>query len=158
MNMQDNSAQIIEQLNDKILVQEQQIAELNAKVKWYEEQYRLSRQKQFGTSSEKTTPEQINLFNEAEDIADPKTKEPDIETITYERKKKQPGQKADKLKDLPVEVIEYRLLEHEQVCPCCQGTLHEMSTQIRQEIKVIPAQVKVVQHVQYIYACRQCEK
>ena len=85
--MQDNSAQIIEQLNDKILVQEQQIAELNAKVKWYEEQYRLSRQKQFGTSSEKTTPEQINLFNEAEDIADPKTKEPDIETITYERKK-----------------------------------------------------------------------
>ena len=36
--MQDNSAQIIEQLNDKILVQEQQIAELNAKVKWYEEQ------------------------------------------------------------------------------------------------------------------------
>ena len=158
MNMQDNSAQIIEQLNDKILIQEQQIAELNAKVKWYEEQYRLSRQKQFGTSSEKTTPEQINLFNEAEDIADPETKEPDIETITYERKKKQLGQRSDKLKDLPVEVIEYRLEEHEQVCPCCQGTLHEMSTQIRQEIKVIPAQVKVVQHVQYIYACRQCEK
>ena len=156
--MQDNRAQIIEQLNDKILIQEQQIAELNAKVKWYEEQYRLGRQKQFGASSEKTTPEQLNLFNEAEDIADPETKEPDIETITYERKKKQSGQRADKLKDLPIEVIEYRLEEHEQVCPCCQGVLHEMSTQIRQEIKIIPAQVKVMQHVQYIYACRQCEK
>jgi len=94
MNMQDNSAQTIEQLNgqlllqnDKILILEQQNAELNARVKWYEEQYRLGRQKQFGTSSEKTSPEQINLFNEAEDIADPETKEPDIETITYKRKK-----------------------------------------------------------------------
>jgi transposase len=86
MNRQDNSAQITEQLNDKILIQEQQIAELNAKVKWYKEQYCLGRQKQFGASSEKTTPEQINLFNEAEDIANPETKEPDIETITYERK------------------------------------------------------------------------
>ena len=33
-----------------------------------------------------------------------------------------------------------------------------MSTQIRQEIKVIPAQVLVVKHVQHIYACRQCEQ
>jgi transposase len=33
-----------------------------------------------------------------------------------------------------------------------------MSTQVRQEIKVIPAQVKLIKHVQYIYACRQCEK
>ena len=83
--MQDNSAQTIEQLNgqlllqnDKILILEQQNAELNARVKWYEEQYRLGRQKQFGASSEKTSPEQINLFNEAEDIADPETKEPDV--------------------------------------------------------------------------------
>jgi transposase/uncharacterized coiled-coil protein SlyX len=158
MNKQDNSVQIIEQLNDKILIQEQQIAELDAKLKWYEEQFRLSRQKQFGASSEKTTPEQINLFNEVEDTVNPEVEEASIETITYQRKKKQAGQREDKLKDLPVEVIEYRLEEHEQVCPCCQGILHEMSTQVRQEIKVIPAQVILVKHVQYIYACRQCEK
>lgn len=62
------------------------------------------------------------------------------------------------LKDLPEEVIEYRLEEHEKVCPSCQGDLHEMSTQIRQEIKVIPPQVLVVKHVQHIYSCRQCEQ
>lgn len=158
MNMQGNSVEIIEQLNDKILQLEQQNAELNAKLKWYEEQFRLSRQKQFGTSSEKTIPEQLNLFNEAEDIANSELEEPTVETITYQRKKKQAGQRKDKLKDLPVEVIEYLLEEHEQVCPCCQGTLHEMSTQVRQEIKIIPAQVVLVKHVQHIYACRQCEK
>jgi transposase len=158
MDMQDNSAEIIEQLNDKILNLEQQNAELNARVKWYEEQFRLSRQKQFGASSEKTMPEQINLFNEVEDIANPKLEEPTVKTITYQCKKKQAGQREDKLKDLPVETIEYRLPEDEQVCPCCQGKLHEMSTQVRQEIKVIPAQVKLIKHVQYIYTCRQCEK
>ncbi len=31
-----------------------QVEELTAKVRWYEEQFRLSQQKRFGTSSEKT--------------------------------------------------------------------------------------------------------
>ena len=31
------------------------------------------------------------------------------------------------LKDIPVEIIEYRLLEEEQVCDCCGGKLYEMS-------------------------------
>ena len=158
MDRQGNATQVIEKLNDRILQLEQQNAELNARIKWFEEQLRLSRQKRFGASREKTIPEQINLFNEAEDIANPEVKEADFETITYPRKKKQAGQREDKLRDLPVEVVEYRLEEHEQVCPCCQGKLHEMSTQVRQEIKIIPAQVKLVKHVQYIYACRQCEK
>jgi len=156
---QEKSAQIIiEQLNDKILQQERQILELNAKLKWYEEQFRLSRRKQFGASSEKTLPEQLNLFNEAEDTASPKAEEPTLETITYQRRKKQTGHRTELLKDLPVEVIEYRLEEHEKVCPCCQGALHEMSTQIREELKIIPAQVSVVKHVQHIYACRRCER
>jgi len=165
MDMQANAAQLIEQLNeklliqkDKILAQEQQIAELNARIKWFEEQFRLSRHKQFGASSERTVPEQINLFNEAEDTANPQLEEATMETVTYQRRKKQAGQRDEMLKDLPVEVIEYRLPESEQICPCCQGPLHEMSTQVRQELKIIPAQVKVVKHIQYIYACRQCER
>ena len=156
--MQENTAEIIEQLNDTILVQEQQIVELNAKLKWYEEQFRLSCQKQFGASSEKTPPEQLNLFNEVEDTANRKLEEPTIETITYQRRKKQPGNREELLKDLPVEVVEYRLPENEQICPCCEGPLHEMSTQIRQELEIIPPQVKVIKHVQYIYACRHCDK
>jgi hypothetical protein len=33
-----------------------------------------------------------------------------------------------------------------------------MSTEVRQELKVIPAQVKVVKHVRYVYFCRRCER
>ena len=33
-----------------------------------------------------------------------------------------------------------------------------MSTETRQELKIIPPQVKVVKHVRYVYACRRCER
>jgi transposase len=61
------------------------------------------------------------------------------------------------LEHLPEETIEYRLTDHDQVCSCCGGKLHEMSKEIRQELKYIPAEVKVVNHVRYVYACRSCE-
>ena len=61
-------------------------------------------------------------------------------------------------KDLPVEIIEYKMPEEEQLCECCGGKLHEMSTEIRKELEVIPAQAKVIEHVRYVYACRHCEK
>ncbi len=38
---------------------QQQIIELSAKLKWYEEQFRLA--KRFGASSEQTHPDQLEL-------------------------------------------------------------------------------------------------
>jgi transposase len=61
----------IEELNDKCSQLEQQNAELAAKVKWFEEQFRLSQQKRFGASSEKTNPDQLEFFDEAEKEAQP---------------------------------------------------------------------------------------
>jgi transposase len=62
------------------------------------------------------------------------------------------------LADLPVETVEYTIPEDERVCPDCAGTLTEMSTQVRRELKLVPAQVVVVEHVQHVYSCRSCEK
>jgi hypothetical protein len=36
--------------------------------------------------------------------------------------------------------------------------MHEMSEQCRHEVKLIPAQVRIVQHAQLVYGCRDCEK
>ncbi|MBT9176130.1 MAG: hypothetical protein DDT20_00432 [Firmicutes bacterium] len=54
-----------EELEQKCARQEQQIAELVAKVAWEEEQYRLNKKRRFGSSSEKTDVEQLSIFNEA---------------------------------------------------------------------------------------------
>jgi transposase len=132
--------------------------ELEAKLHWLEEQLRLHQLKRFGTSSEKTNPNQLelSLFNETETEANPELPEPTVETIIYRRRKKR-GHRELMLENLRTETVEYRLSEEEQVCSCCSGFLHEMSTEVRQEIKYIPAEVKVVKHVRYVYSCRHCE-
>jgi len=145
-------------LKNRCFKQEFQIEELTAKLNWYEEQFRLSQQKRFGTSSEKTDIDQLNfLFDEAEKEADSKIPEPTVEEITYKRKK-QVGKREADLKKLPVEVIEYRLTDEELICDQCGNILHEMTTEIRQELKIIPAKVVVVKHIKYVYSCRDCEQ
>jgi transposase len=144
------------ELKDLVQKQASQIEQLEQKVRWFEEQFHLARHKQFGASSERSVKEQPNLFNEAEAIAEKGPVEEEIrQTITYERKK--PGRKPIP-KDLPIERIEYRLSEEEQICTACGGHLHEMSEELRHEVKLIPAQVKMVQHARIVYGCRNCEK
>ncbi|MCW3491714.1 IS66 family transposase [Dethiobacter alkaliphilus] len=157
INSMKSTGKSVEQLENKCALLEQQVVELNAKLSWYEEQYRLSQQRRFGSSSEQTHPQQLNIFNETEVEAAPGKTEPTIEKVT-ERLKKQTGKREAQLEDLPVETIEHTLPEAEQVCACCGDDLHEMSTEVRQEIKVIPAQVSVVKHVRHVYACRRCER
>jgi transposase len=130
--------------------------QLEAKVCWFEEQFHLARHKQFGPSSERTVKEQKYLFNEAEVIAEEGPVEEAIsQTISYERKK--PGRKPIP-KHLPIERIEYRLPEDEQICGDCGCRLHEMSEELRHELKLVPAQAKIIQHARIVYGCRNCEK
>ena len=147
----------IEELQNKYIKLQQENEELAAKVAWYEEQIRKGINQKYGSSSEKTPGEQLSIFNEAEKNQRPDQKEPEIEEITYKRKKSR-GLNKNKWDDLPVEVIEYDLPESEKSCPNCSNSLHIMNKEIRKELKVIPAKVTVVHHEQNIYACRHCEK
>lgn len=148
-------------LQEKIALLESQKAELSAKLNWFEEHFRLNQHRLYGRSSEQTVhPEQQTLFNEAEalDSVKPAVPEPTVEEITYKRKKKQKGHREEMLKDLPVEVVEHKLPEEEQVCDVCGNELHEMSVEITRELEIIPPQVKVVEHRRSVYACDNCEK
>ncbi|MFC5468476.1 IS66 family transposase [Cohnella suwonensis] len=158
-NRTDHLDPTTESYEATIAKQDAKIAELTAKLNWYQEQFRLAQQKRFGASSEKTNPDQVemDLFNEAEILATPDSEEPSVETVTYSRKKAV-GNREAKLDQFPVETVDYTLTESEQVCSCCGGALHEMSTEIRNEIAIVPAEVKVVRHVRHVYACRHCER
>lgn len=149
----------IEHLQEKNASLKNDNAELMAKINWFEEQYRLNKHRLFGCSSEKSAnPDQISIFSEAELLMpiDTELSKPVYEEVTYKRKKRN-GHREEKLDGLPEEIIEYKLSEEEQVCKCCSGELHEMSTETRRELKVIPAQIKVIKHIRYVYSCRYCE-
>ena len=135
-------------------------AELLQKVNWLMEQFRLSKHRQFGASSEKSEYDctQLNLFNEAEITADKTAAEPElVEIDKHYRKRKRSA--ADRLpEDLPIEVIEHKLSESERICPKCAGALHIMSKETRRELVITPAQAKIHEHVREVCACRNCDK
>lgn len=157
---------IVADLQVKIEALEKDLAAKDALLRYYEEQFRLGKQRQFGPSRETTpAPDQINLFNEAEVLASPNAPEPSLEEEKTEEEAKPhrkprikpKGKRVADLKGLPINRIEHRLPEEDQFCPCCSGPLHEMSFQIHREVRVIPASVEVDEHAQCIYSCRQCE-
>lgn len=158
-NKQYNSINNNEPLNiereNALLKQENE--ELRAKVKFFEEQLRLSAQQKYGSSKDAVSPDQMSFFNEAEKLSEQKVEEPNLEEITYKRKTGQ-SRSRKTYDDLPVEQIHYTLDEEGQVCPKCDHNMHEMKTEVRKELKVIPPQVKVVHHVKHVYACRNCDQ
>lgn len=155
----------------KIALQEKEIAQKQEKLAsleklnaWYIEQLKLRQQKKFGASSEKADANQIaiadafsDLFNEAEVLKQPIVVEPDQDMVISEHKRKK-SKRGAKFDTLPVETIEYKLSEEEKVCATCGSPLTEMKKEIRKELVIIPAEVKVIEHVTYVYSCRKCDK
>ncbi|WP_307474439.1 transposase [Paenibacillus harenae] len=68
MKKSSETSLTIDELQQQTAKQAQKIAELSAELNWYKEQFHLAQQKRFGSSSERTHPDQLTLelFNEAE--------------------------------------------------------------------------------------------
>jgi transposase len=152
----------VESLEQECASLKHQNEELMRKIAWYEEKLRLQYKRMYAASKERTEAEniQLRLFNEVEwenDTADAEEAAETEQQVAAHVRKKRQGLREEFLNHLPVERVEYRLPQEEQVCACCGGQMHEMSQEIRKELKIIPAQMTVLEHVQYIYACRHCE-
>jgi len=143
-------------LTKKLAEKDARIAELEALVKYYEELFRLSKSRQFEPQSEKKGYFQYTVFGDEEN--EPDEDEPEPEKVVYIRRKKKTGKRKDDLSRLPVEVVEHEIPQEERVCPECGGEMHVMGHDTRREIKIIPAQAKVIEHKRAVYSCRDCEK
>jgi transposase len=51
----------------------------------------------------------------------------------------------------------HKLPENECICSDCGSDLHVMGTEVREELKIIPAKAVIVRHVKNVYSCRNCE-
>ena len=120
------------------------------------ESLRLARHQKFGSSSEKA-PGQGELFDEAENEAESM---PEAEEPVESAQEPQPAKKARPArKPLPESIPRIRnvieLPEDECQCECgCQLT--EIGENVSEQLEIIPAKLKVIQHVRKKYACKSC--
>jgi len=127
---------------------------------WLMEQLKLLNRRLFGASSERLEPDarqQLNLWDEAQALSDQNLLEPEIEEITYKRKK-QKGKREQDLSGLPVERIEHELPWSERVCPDCGEVMDDIGVHVRRELKLQPAKIVVEEHATHTYACGPCGK
>lgn len=133
--------------------------ELKALRTYYEDLFKLSQKKRFGTSSEQGkyngVEEQLSLFNDVEAEYNACKPEQEITVASHTRKKAARGENYEALEE---EVIEYTLPEEEQICPQCGEHLHVMKTEERVEIEIIAAQAKAKKYLTTYYTCRNCQK
>lgn len=101
----------------------------------------------------------MSLFNEAESCQDHKAEEPTEETFTvkaHTRKKKRTVEEM--AKNLPVEEVLLKLPESQLACSC-GGTFQPIGKKfVRQEMIIIPRQVKILKYYTVTYACKKCEQ
>lgn len=121
----------------------------------------LAQRKQFGSSSEKYAEgyEQMDLFNEAEQGADPNAAEPEMEEIhpkSYKRKKPTGKKEEDLSAFETTEVIKHKLEGNDRFCPECGTKYKVVTTETVKYLKFIPARFEVVEETTYVYACPKC--
>ena len=149
----------IEALKRLVLTQLARESHYEAELSRLREALNLALIKRFGRSSEKLPPpEQLGLFNEAEALVETAEAEQAPETpIEVPAHTRQRGKRAPLPEYLPRERIEHDLPEAEKTCSCgC--TLTRIGEETSEQLDVIPARVRVLQHVRLKYACKACEE
>jgi len=146
----------IEEKDALILAQQEEIERLHDRYRQVLEQFKLAQQRKFARSSESNVLQMELQFDEADSL--PVEELPQEEnttiTITYTRNKPKRHALPD---NLPREVIEHDVPEHEKQCAC--GCLKQrIGEEITEQLEFIPAQLKVIAHVRPKYACNRCDE
>ena len=134
---------------------------LKARVLTLQEQLHLAIARRYAASSEKISPDQYRLFDEAETDAeaalDAEPQDDDVEVPAHTRKKS--GRK--KLLDtLPRVDVVHELSGDDLICPHDGAMLNEIGEKTSEQLDIIPAKIQVIRHIRKQYACKcgQCIK
>jgi transposase len=128
------------------------------KIDILEEKIRLLQNKLFGRKSEKdslpSTHEQLNIFNEVEEISSTsKPEEEQVEIPAYTRKK---GGRKPISDDLPFIEKLHDLSPEEKICGCGKQ-LVRIGQEESKQLDIIPQKIQVIKHIRPKYACKSCE-
>ena len=156
--LDDKTKLIISKMETEIKAKNDEINELKKQLEFLKDQILNKNRKIFDKSSEQANENQISFFNEAEKDSDSKIPEPQIEEITYKRKKSSNNRgKKDNLACLNRVVIEHKLNDSEAVCDKCGNQLSIIGSKSKEILKYRPAELYIEEHITYAYACKSCD-
>ncbi len=112
----------------------------------------------YGRKSEKSDSNQaqLNIFNEAEEIAAASAEENKAAEITVPAHTRKKGGRRPLPPDLPREEVVHDLKEEDKVCDC-GAALSRIGEETSEKLDMIPAKMRVIKHVRIKYACKSCE-
>ena len=149
---------VVDQFSQTIEEKQRQVASLEHEIK-------LLLQRIKGSRQERINPDQLLLFSteELQQIADQMGKgnpEDDLidEKPSRRRKCRTRGRVGKLPAHLPREVIRHELSEAERQCPGCGEQRQEIGVESSEQLELIPARLKVLQHDRVKYACRCCQE
>jgi transposase len=143
----------------RALLQERDTAieERDREIQQLREYVRLLRTQRFGSSSERTHRGQLGLFNEAEQLVDAASDEPEVPSVEVPAHTRAKGgrrrlpawmERVEILHDLP---------ESEKVCPNDGTALVEIGRETSEQVEFIPATARVRVHIRPKYGCPCCK-
>jgi len=145
----------------KALVAEQvaRNAHLQSRVVTLQEQLNLALARRYAASSEKLSPDQIRLFDEAE-VETQAAVPTEAETISVPAHTRRKRGRKPLPEVLPRVEVVHDLPETERVCPHDGHLLGEIGEVTSEQLDIVPAKIQVIRHIRKRYACRcgQCIK
>lgn len=111
----------------------------------------------FAKKSEHVHPDQLSLFNEAEETVEDASKkeleEPEITAPSRSKSKK----KRKNMKDLPVEIVG-EMRPASTICPECGSQMKELAPINHDYLVYVPSKLYVERWVEHVYVCDKCSK
>jgi transposase len=137
--------------NDRLVARNEQ---LESKVIILQEQLNIALAKRYAASSEKISPDQIRLFNEAEtDSEVAGTLDVDDEVVIVPMHQRRKRGRKPLPDDLPRVDIIHEVPESERRCDRDGRLLAEIGEVICEQLDIIPAKIQVIRHIRKKYAC-----
>jgi transposase len=119
-----------------------------------------------GSRQERIDPDQLLLFSleELQEIARELESTPGDEALlddtplTTKGRKQSPGRVGKLPEHLERTVLRHELSETQRTCPGCGERREEFGVETSEQLELIPARLRVIQHDRVKYACRRCEE
>jgi transposase len=145
---------------------EQQNAHQSSRIVTLQEQLNLALARRFAARSEKLSPDQIRLFDEAESEAlalgeaQAGAEHADREDIDVPAHRRRRGTRKPLPQTLPRVEVRHELPKDERCCPHDGRPLQVIGEVASEQLDIVPATIQVLRHIRVQYACDcgQCIK